>query len=211
MIEKIITKVTYGVAPYYKKAAGKNDAAKQVGWRDAVAQERRFRALAHLLPLDKAFSINDLGCGQGDLLYFLLNRGLKALDYAGYDVIEEMIGLAKQKYGNGNGKFSLVKEPSEIRKADFTVASGIFSLRMDVVDEKWLAYILDTLMQIDAKSIKGFAFNCLTKYSDAEYMKPELYYADPLFIFDHCKKKFSKNVALLHDYEEFDFTIIVRK
>ena len=91
------------------------------------------------------------------------------------------------------------------------MASGIFSLRMDVVDEKWLAYILDTLMQIDAKSIKGFAFNCLTKYSDAEYMKPELYYADPLFIFDHCKKKFSKNVALLHDYEEFDFTIIVRK
>jgi hypothetical protein len=42
-------------------------------------------------------------------------------------------------------------------------------------------------------------------------MKPELYYADPLFMFDHCKKKFSKNVALLHDYEEFDFTIIVRK
>jgi len=179
--------------------------------RDSLAQERRFRALAHLLPHDKAFSINDLGCGQGDLLYFLLNRGFEALDYEGYDVIAEMIGLAKQKYGSSNGKFSLVKEPSETRKADFTVASGIFSLRMDVVDEKWLAYILETLMQIDAKSIKGFAFNCLTKYSDAEYMKPELYYADPLFMFDYCKKKFSKNVALLHDYEEFDFTIIVRK
>jgi len=64
---------------------------------------------------------------------------------------------------------------------------------------------------MNKKSIKGFAFNMLTKYSDREYMKEYLYYADPLFIFDYCKRNFSKKVALIHDYELYEFTILVRK
>ena len=42
-------------------------------------------------------------------------------------------------------------------------------------------------------------------------MKDHLFYADPCFFFDHCKKHFSKNVALLHDYGMYEFTILVRK
>ena len=58
---------------------------------------------------------------------------------------------------------------------------------------------------------EGFAFNCLTMYSDEDRMKDYLYYADPLFLFDFCKKHFSKNVSLLHDYDIYDFTILVRR
>ena len=50
----------------------------------------------------------------------------------------------------------------------------------------------------------------LTTYSDAEKMRPDLYYGDPTFFFDHCKRNYSRNVALLHDYELYDFTILVR-
>ena len=60
-------------------------------------------------------------------------------------------------------------------------------------------------------SRKGFASNFLTKYSDANKMQADLYYADPLYLFDYCKRIFSKNVALLHDYRIYDFTILVRK
>jgi SAM-dependent methyltransferase len=210
-MEKILTKITSGLAGYYRDAAAQDNAAKQVGWRDATAQERRFAALVQLLPLGEPFSVNDLGCGQGDLLSYLVDRGCKGINYTGYDVIEEMIRLAKEKHGQAGARFSKVKSASEMRSADFTVASGIFNLRTDLPDEDWLSYILDTLAHMDTKSSRGFAFNCLTTYSDAECMRQELYYADPLFIFDHCKKQFSRNVALLHDYGEFDFTVIVRK
>jgi hypothetical protein len=64
---------------------------------------------------------------------------------------------------------------------------------------------------MNEKSKAGFAFNVLTKYSDVEFMRKELYYADPCFLFDYCKRAFSKNVALLHDYNQYDFTLIVRK
>jgi hypothetical protein len=64
---------------------------------------------------------------------------------------------------------------------------------------------------MNSLSRAGFAFNALTKYSDAEFMRPDLYYADPLFLFDHCKCRYSKFVALLHDYPLYEFTILVRK
>ncbi len=54
------------------------------------------------------------------------------------------------------------------------------------------------------------AFNALTTYSDPEKQRSELYYADPLQLFDYCKRNLSRDVALLHDYELFDFTIVVR-
>ena len=64
---------------------------------------------------------------------------------------------------------------------------------------------------MNSKSKHAFSFNLLTKYSDKEFMQDYLYYADPLFYFDYCKRNYSKNVALLHDYYQYDFTILVRK
>ena len=96
-------------------------------------------------------------------------------------------------------------------KHDYIVSSGIFNIKSDVSDEDWRKYIVETIHMFNQVAVKGFAFNCLTKYSDVEYMKDYLYYADPLYLFDYCKKNFSKNVALLHDYGIYDFTILVRK
>ena len=64
---------------------------------------------------------------------------------------------------------------------------------------------------LDGKSSRGFAFNCLTSYSDADKMRDDLYYADPCKLFDRCKRRYSRRVALLHDYGLWEFTILVRK
>jgi hypothetical protein len=68
-----------------------------------------------------------------------------------------------------------------------------------------------TLDVLDRASIRGFAFNSLTAYSDADRMRPHLYYPDPCELFDLCKRRYSRNVALLHDYGLYEFTILVRK
>ena len=44
-----------------------------------------------------------------------------------------------------------------------------------------------------------------------ERMRDDLHYGDPCSLFDHCKRAFSKQVALLHDYGLYEFTIRVRK
>ena len=50
----------------------------------------------------------------------------------------------------------------------------------------------------------------LTSYSDPDRMRPDLYYGDPCRLFDHCKRRYSRHVALLHDYGLYEFTILVR-
>ncbi|MFX7953370.1 class I SAM-dependent methyltransferase, partial [Acinetobacter baumannii] len=57
----------------------------------------------------------------------------------------------------------------------------------------------------------GFSFNCLTSYSDEDRKRDYLYYADPCQLFDLCKRRYSRQVALLHDYGLYEFTILVRK
>jgi len=74
-----------------------------------------------------------------------------------------------------------------------------------------MQYVLDTVSELDRLSNKGFAFNILTSYSDADLMRSDLFYADPCYFFDYCKRNFSKQVALLHDYGLYEFTILVRK
>ena len=96
-------------------------------------------------------------------------------------------------------------------QCDYCVASGIFNVRLDNSDDDWFDYLSDTLRALDKFSLKGFAFNCLSSYSDEDKRRDDLYYADPRDLFDHCKRRFSRNVTLLHDYGLYEFTILVRK
>jgi predicted RNA methylase len=195
---------------YQNHLSQHGDSAKGVGWKNEEAQQIRFQQLIKVINKDSKFSINDLGCGVGDLVQAL--DAYKNYYYFGYDVMPEMIERANFKYGNKNHvKFTVIEKTDEIKPADFTVASGIFNIRFTENDDTWLKYIFDTITLMNERSTAGFSFNILTMYSDIEFMKPELYYADPALLFDYCKRKFSKNVALLHDYNQYDFTIIVRK
>jgi len=96
-------------------------------------------------------------------------------------------------------------------KFDYSILSGIFNVRNEQKDNIWREYILDTLNQINGITNKGFSFNILTSFSDPEYRKEYLYYADPLFFFDYCKKNFSKYVNLFHDYPLYEFTITIKR
>lgn len=197
---------------FYSKNLGNYGASSRgVGWKNDEAQTVRFEQLLKLLPVSNYFSINDLGCGVGTFAAFLKVRNFQ-FSYRGYDLLSEMIAVAAESYqGATNVSFSVVKNASEMLPADFTVASGIFNIRFEQNDASWLEALKATLHQIDEKSSKGFAFNLLSIYSDVEFRKPELYYADPCFLFDYCKRNFSREVALLHDYGQYDFTLLVRK
>lgn len=181
---------------------------KGVDWNGEKSQFIRFEQLSKVISIDKKFSINDIGCGYGKYIEFL-EKNYKNFIYNGYDLSEIMIKNAKNIYANNN--FFKINILDEILESDYSIASGIFNVRIHHNENEWLVYILETLQKMNTKSKKGFSFNMLTKYSDKEFMRNDLYYADPLFIFDYCKRNFSKQIALLHDYELYEFTILVKK
>jgi len=199
------------VAGYYSaKLAEYGQTAQGVDWNGEESQVLRFAQLARIIGDTKdSFSVNDLGCGYGALREYL--GGLyPALTYTGIDVAEEMIQAAGHRHGaDASTRFIVGSEPDAT--ADFGIASGIFNVRMARGDGEWLDYIKSSLDTMNRTSRLGFAFNCLTSYSDADKIRNTLYYADPCELFDHCKRHYSRNVALLHDYGLYEFTILVRK
>jgi len=199
------------VAHYYTARVREHGATPRgVDWNGAEGQELRFATLLRILPpAGDPVSLDDYGCGYGALFDYLRAQGRGDVDYAGFDVSPEMIAEAKARHASDGGRFHLGEHSA--RRADFAVASGIFNVRPGVPAPEWEAHIATTLDQMNAGAARGFAFNCLTSYSDPPKRKEYLYYGDPCFYFDLCKRRYSRNVALLHDYGLYEFTLLVRK
>ena len=198
------------VALYYSdKLAEYGETPRGVDWNGEEGQTLRFEQLCKIVDTADHFSINDLGCGYGALYDFIVNK-YDEPSYFGIDVSEGMIKAAEQRHrGRPKARFVLSNEPNQV--ADFGVASGIFNVRMGRSDVQWQSYLEATLNVLNRTSRVGFAFNCLTSYSDKDKMRDYLYYADPCVLFDLCKRRYSRNVSLLHDYDLYEFTILVRK
>lgn len=180
-----------------------------VGWNGEESQLLRFEQLAKVIRQQSGFSVNDLGCGYGALCDYL-NARSRDFTYNGCDVSVDMIRAAQARFANyPYARFCVAGEPAET--SDYGIASGIFNLRFGRSDAEWRGYVDITLDVLNRTSRLGFAFNSLTVYSDADKMRDDLYYADPLALFDLCKRRYSRNVALLHDYGLYEFTILVRK
>jgi cyclopropane fatty-acyl-phospholipid synthase-like methyltransferase len=204
------TELLSEVAMYYSaKLAEHGETARGVDWNGEESQTTRFEQLCKIIDAHGHFSINDLGCGYG-ALYDYLAKEYADFSYLGVDVSDGMVQAATQRYqGNPQVRFILASEPDQM--ADFGVASGILNVRMGRSDAEWRRYLEDTLDVLDRTSRLGFAFNCLTSYSDADKMRDYLYYSDPCALFDICKRRYARNVALLHDYKLYEFTILVKK
>jgi SAM-dependent methyltransferase len=209
-METKIIDILNDVADYYSaKLAEHGETPRGVDWNGKESQVLRFDQLSKVIDKQDAFSINDLGCGYGALFEYIDARW-RAFTYIGCDVSDDMIRAARDRHANSsNATFSVAATPPGM--ADYSIASGIFNVRLRHSNADWEAHVNATLDALDCTSRRGFAFNCLTTYSDTDKIRDHLYYADPCALFDLCKRRYSRHVALLHDYGLYEFTILVRK
>lgn len=194
---------------YSAKFADHGATARGVDWNGKSSQEVRFRELLSLREGGESFSVNDYGCGYGALIAYLDRCGDEFV-YCGFDLSAPMLEHARTAYA-GRDDVTFVGSEAQLGRADYTVASGIFNVRINSRRDEWEAYIAETLDRMDELSVLGFSFNMLTSYSEPAKMRNELFYGDPCAYFDHCKRRYSRDVALLHDYGLWEFTILVRK
>lgn len=184
---------------------------KGVDYNGAEAQECRFEQLIKVIHPAKPFTVIDYGSGYGALFDFLQQKGWQ-FEYYGIDLIESMVLAGRETHQSFRNAHFTTQE-NEVPVADYLLAGAIFNIKLEASYEAWQGFAAATLHRMNTMCSKGFSFNMLTKYSDADRMaqRPDLFYGDPLFFFDLCKQNFSRNVALLHDYGLYDFTVLVRK
>lgn len=184
---------------------------KGVDYNGPESQALRFEQLVKVIDSSRRFSVIDYGSGYGGMFDFLQGKGWE-FEYYGIDLLEKMVLAGREAHKDfPNARFTT--DESEVPLVDYLLAGAIFNIKLEESNEDWRNFACETLKRMNALCSKGFAFNMLTKYSDADRMaqRPDLFYGDPLFFFDFCKRNFSRNVALLHDYGLYDFTILVRK
>ena len=198
------------VARYYTDKLERFGAtAAGVDWNSKDSQRLRFNQLLRFGPESGERSVNDYGCGYGAFADYLREIG-HDWHYHGFDISESMIASARSLH-NGDPRCEFTSNAASLTPADYTLASGIFNVTLGWDPVAWREYVIDTLATLNRLTVKAFAFNMLSTYSDVERRRPDLFYGDPLFFFDLCKRRFSSRVCLLHDYPLYEFTVIVRK
>jgi SAM-dependent methyltransferase len=195
-------------AYYSGKLAEHGSTARGVDWSTGESQATRFDQLARLLPADRPYSVTDVGCGYGAFIEHLDALG-HHFTFQGLDVSAAMVQAARERWAGREG-VAFATRAEDLAPTEYAVASGIFNVRMDVDPARWEAYVGDTLDELHRLGPGGFAFNMLTSWSDPERMREDLYYPDPAEVFGRCKRRYARNVALLHDYGLWEFTILVR-
>ncbi|AEV70261.1 class I SAM-dependent methyltransferase [Acetivibrio clariflavus] len=119
------------IEAYYKPKIGKGLPDFEVlGWESKEAQYMRFEIFTSNVDI-KNKKILDVGCGLGNLLEYLIDKGIN-IEYTGVDILEDMIESVKRK--NLPGKFYCMdifkQHPFERKSFDIVYTSGIFNLNM---------------------------------------------------------------------------------
>ena len=171
-----------------------------LGFRNRSSQEKRFEALLALGDFHGR-RILDVGCGFGDFLAFLIERGIHPL-YTGLDVCEPMIERCQERFPAGAGRFLAgdVLEHEADQAYDYVVASGLFGLDSPGARER----IAPTLELMFGWCRFGLATNFLSaRYANlAEgriYVEPEKALQAGLAL--------TPAVRLDHNYLPNDFTL----
>ncbi|WP_421997902.1 methyltransferase [Reyranella sp.] len=198
-----------GIEAYYgAKIAFHGATPRGVDWTCAPTQELRFIQLLKVCDFARPFSLNDIGCGYGALIGFILRHHPRAdMDYLGVDLSPAMIRRARRRHRAADRRRFVVGCDIP-RTADYAVASGIMNVMLDQPRELWEAFAADTLERMRASSRLGFAVNFLAEKPDGS--PPGLYRTDPARWTSFCRETLRCDVELVEGYGMREFTILAR-
>jgi SAM-dependent methyltransferase len=178
-------------------------------WRCEATQHMRFVQLLRLCPARAALSLNDIGCGWGGLLHFLARRRqLQRIDYLGVDLSPDMIQAAQRARPRFADRFTLgTRAP---RVADYSVASGIFNVRLDVPMNQWEAFVRRTLADLRETSRFGFAVNFMEPLPPPAESPAGLYRPEPAQWPAYIERELGLQVEAVRGYGMRETTLLAR-
>ena len=181
-----------------------------VDWSCVPTQEMRFVQLLKVCQFDAPLTLNDIGCGYGALLAYLSRRHRgKTIDYLGLDLSNAMIVQARRLWGR-RAHTQFVVSSASPRIADYSIASGIFNVKLQQPLALWTQFVTTTLADMHATSRRAFAVNFLAPLPDDAPLVPEVYRVAPEVWRAHCEQTFGAKVEVLSSYGMNEFTLLVR-
>jgi SAM-dependent methyltransferase len=181
-----------------------------VDWPNAASQYLRFLQLLKICDFGRPFSLNDFGCGYGALLGYLAVRHRGAdVTYNGIDLSPSMISIAGRRWAK-RPRTTFVVASRCPKITDYSVASGVFNVRLGQPLEAWEAYVRQILRDLCGHSRMGFAVNFLLPHDDAR-MESALYRTPRSRWIRFCRQELGCVVTPLTGYGLREFTLLARR
>jgi SAM-dependent methyltransferase len=205
-----LNEVRARVEDYYAAKLARHGAtALGVDWSCTATQWLRFVQLLRICPLERPFSLIDLGCGYGALAAFLVERHPEAhIHYLGIDLSHAMIRRARRRH-RGKPSIRFAVGWSSPHSADYAVASGIMNVMLGYHLSLWESFVRAMLLDLHRMGRRGFAVNFLTAPS-LDALPGQLYCPDPAVWARFCEDEFGRSVELLGNYGMREFTLLAR-
>ena len=208
----VLDQIACDIADYYTDTLKQHgDTPRGVDWSCKPTQELRFVQLMRLCRFDRAVSLNDVGCGYGALREFLHRRQRRAaIDYLGIDLAPAMVDAARLRCGHLPGtRFSAtVVAP---RVADYSVASGLFNVKLHHPQSAWETWVAHTLQALYDASRIGFAVNFLLPPRPGENGLEALYRPLADKWKSYCESTMQAKADLITDYGMRENTLLVKR
>lgn len=199
------------VGNYYSEKLKRHGAAPcGVDWPSTASQFLRFAQLVKVCDVSRPFSLNDFGCGYGALLAYLADRHPPVVvTYRGIDIAPDMIGAARQRWSQTpRAEFAVGSACGAL--ADYSVASGVFNVRLGWPVATWESYVQSVLSDLHASSRIGFSVNFMSPQADAAAGE-NLYRAEPERWIGFCAGALGCAVEPISRYGLPEFTLLVRR
>lgn len=175
-----------------------------VGYNTTNEQVYLFQNL--LVGYNPELSILDIGCGRADMANFIRNFYGSTSIYNGIDHNPVMSDIAKQKYDIDikTGAF----ENATLSKADWVVASGVFTQRRCETEDADLQKLFKDIDQLYELANTTVAFNLLSPIGNKHH--EGFFYVHPGLIMDMLIEKY-RFVTVRHNYSNDVYTVTIFK
>ena len=176
---------------------------RALGFGRRSSQSRRFAAAVAIGDLHGK-RVLDMGCGFGDLLAWLHERGVRP-QYTGVDISAPMVERCQQRFaGRDDARFeigdALTWLPERCERFDYVIASGIFGYASPDAQKR----VRPTMERLFEMSRIGLSVNFLSR--SAATRSAERLYVRPADVLDYALT-LTPSVRLDHTYMPNDFTL----
>ena len=197
------------VQNYDRMLLSYGDTARGANWPNEADRRVRFDVMLDVIvnEAEAPIVLCDLGCGTGELLAHIRERGFHHITYIGADRSAVALSYARAKFPNETFIEIDVNSPeADLAQiaCDYLVANGLFTVKWEMNDDQMWLFLKSTISRVWPLVRRGIAFNVMSKIVDWE--RDDLFHLsmDDAARFLHVLA--GRRVRLRADYGLFEYT-----
>jgi SAM-dependent methyltransferase len=199
------------VSHYESCLARHGDTHLGVDWPKAEDVGTRHEIMLGVIadpPPEKGVRLLDFGCGASHLNEYIVEHGLKGIEYTGLDLSERFVELSRAKFPqNTYYCLDVLAEDTALPRFDYAVMSGVFTEKVDLTFDAMLGYFQQMVRTVFGLVEIGLAFNVMSKHVDWE--RDDLFHLPFDVVADFLTRELSRHFVIRSDYGLYEYTVYV--